>query len=418
MRLETGMRAGRESLMAHGTALNVVADNLANVNTTGYKNNRLEFADIFAQGQGNLFGGPLQTGNGVQGTDVYAMHNLQGTVEQTGRELDAAIQGKGWFVVQDGERQYYTRAGNFTANSEGFLVTGSGKQVLGYTAESPDVPVPINVRNAVGTARPTETVALNGNLDAVSPIVNPVPGAGATFREMGEAASFTTSFQVVDSLGAERSISLFFYRTANLTWNVQAAVDGASVGGEAGVPVIVGNGQIVVDGTGRQAEGVENILQATPAWGDGAAPGNIGINLAGFTGFASPSSMSGITADGIRAGNLTGVSIDQQGNVIAIMDSGAEVPTAQLALADFQSPDGLERFGNTYFRATDASGQAKLVRPNTEGLGTIQGGALETSTVDPAREFIGLIQFQQGYRAGSQVIQTLSELISSTIQLA
>jgi flagellar hook protein FlgE len=418
MRLETGMRAGRESLMTHGTALNVVADNLANVNTTGYKANRLEFADILAGSKGNIFGGPLETGNGVQGIDVFAMHNIQGSVEQTGRELDAAIQGKGWFVVQDGENQLYTRAGNFSANAEGFLTTPSGKQVLGYTAESPDTPVPINVRNAVGTAQASGVATLTGNLDAVAPLVAAVPPAGSTFQEMSEAASYVTSFNVVDSLGADRSVSLFFYRTANLTWNVQAAVDGASVGGEAGTPVIVGNGQVQVDPTGVQQAGAENIIQITPAWGDGAAAGAVGVDLSGFTGFASPSVMSGVTVDGVRSGNLTGISIDAQGNVIAIMDSGSEVPTAQLALAEFSSPDGLDRIGDNYFQATNASGDATVGRPGAEGLGSVQGGALEVSTVDQAKEFVGLIQLQQGYRAGSQVIQTLSELISATIQLA
>jgi flagellar hook protein FlgE len=418
MRLETGMRAGRESLMTHGTALNTVSDNLANSNTTGFKDSRVEFADIFAGGNGNLFGGPIQTGNGVMSAGIFQMHGIQGTIAPTGRELDAAIQGRGWFVVNEGEDTFYTRAGNFTSNPEGFLVTPSGKFVLGFTEESPEVAVPIRVNGVVGNPQATENITIGGNLNASAPLSPVIPGAGATFNEMRQASSFTTTVRAIDSLGDQKDVTLYFYQTDNLNWTVQAVVDSETIGGQAGVPAVVGNAQMVFGPNGLQAEGAEAALQVNAPWAGGAAAGNFAIDLGGFTGFAAGSNISELRADGIRGGSLISVGIDPQGNVVGVLDSGENIQVAQLALATFNAPDGLQRRGNNYFRASETSGEAEIGRSGADGFGSITGQSLESSTVDPAREFVSLIQYQQGYRAGSQVIQAMSELITSTIQLA
>ncbi len=403
--------------MTHGTALNTVADNLANVNTTGFKDSRLEFADIFAGGR-SLFGGPTQTGNGVLGAGIYSMHSIQGVVNPTGRALDAAIQGRGWFVVNDGQDNYYTRAGNFTADNDGFLVTPSGKFVLGFTEESPDAAVPIRVTGLEGRTQATENLRLSGNLNAEAPIAAAVPAAGSTFEQMNEAADFRTSAQVVDSLGGLRDVTLFFYKTANQTWDVQAVVDGEELGGNLGEAVVIGNAQLNLGPNGLQAEGAEAILQINPAWGNGAAPGNIAINLSSFTGFSAGSALTQVSRDGVQGGSTVGVSIDQQGNVVAQLDSGESIAVAQLALATFNAPDALERQGNNYFRDNESTGSPEIGRSGEAGFGNILGQSLENSTVDPAKEFVNLVQFQQGYRAGSQVIQAMSELLTSTIQLA
>lgn len=418
MRLETGMRAGRESLMTHGTALNTVADNLANVNTSGYKNSRLEFADIFAGGNGNIFGGPIQTGNGVMGSGVFTIHGVQGTVNPTGRELDAAIQGRGWFVVNDGVDTYYTRSGNFTTNPDGFLVTPSGKFVYGFSEENPDVAGPLQVSGVEGNPQATGNVSLGGNLNAGAAIVGAVPGAGSSFQEMNDAADFRTSVQVVDSLGALRDITLFFYKTGNQNWTVQAVTDGEEVGAEAGLPSIIGNAQIALGGDGLQAEGANAPLLINAPWAGGADPANIEFDLSAFTGFSSGSTLNQFNRDGVRGGTPTGVSIDDKGNVVASLNSGEFVVIGQIALATFTASDALERKGNNYFSASDFVGDIEIGRSGAAGFGNVVGQSLESSTVDPAKEFVNLIQFQQGYRAGSQVIQAMSELLTSTIQLA
>lgn len=419
MRLETGMRAGRESLMTHGTALSTVADNLANVNTTGFKDSRVEFADLVAGGYGPIMGGPLQTGSGVRSSEIYSMHSIQGVVNPTGRSLDAAIQGRGWFMVNDGTTDFYTRAGNFTTNDDGYLVTPTGKFVLGFSEANPGLAAPIQVTGVSGNPQATTRVQASGNLNSSSAnIPGAVPGAGATFEQLNQNADLRTTVQVIDSLGEVRDVTLFFHKTANQTWNVQAAVDSAEVGGMAGTPTIIGNSVLQFDENGNLTNPDQAMLQVNPAWGGGAAAGNVAINLSGFTGFSAGSSITQLNRDGIRGGNTLGVSIDQYGNVIANLDSNESVVIAELALATFSSPDALERVGTNYFRADEGVGERIVGRSNQEGFGNILGESLENSSVDPAKEFVNMIQFQQGYQAGSQVIKTLSELMSSTIQIA
>jgi len=417
MRLETSLFAGRESLISHGTALNTIGDDLANSNTPGYKATRVDFADIFAGGTSNLFGGPIQTGSGSQVSSVSINHRLQGTMEQTGRSLDAGIVGNGWFVLQDGDQRSYTRAGNFTTDPEGNIVSADGLKVLGYTSSSPDTPVPLNVENLVGTSTATTSVSINGSLDPVSPLVEAIP-AGVTFKELNATASYTNTFKAIDSLGNKRDVSLYFYRTANLTWDVRAYVDGAQAGGVAGTPVAVGAGRITVGPDGKQPEGTVNTMALTPAWGDGAAAGNIALDLSKFSSTAGASSLTNISTDGFRGGVVSSVGFSNEGKLTAVLETGEELNIAELAIADFNSPDNLERVGNNNFKETTESGVATIAKAGTGGMGAVKGTSLETSNVDPANVFVKMIQIQQGYRASSQVIQAVNDLVKATIQIA
>ncbi len=420
MRLESSMYAGRESLMTHGTALNSVSDNLANSNTVGYKDNRLEFADLLAGSTGNLYGGPLETGNGVKGVEVRINHEAQGTIDNTGRELDTAINGRGWFVLGDKNNiaTAYSRAGNFSTDADGNLIAATGERILGYTAASPETLTNINIKNVASTTTATSEIIINGNLDPASALVANLPPA-TNFSSLGEAASFVTSSRSVDSLGEDRDVTMYFYRTGQLTWTVQAYADGKDIaGGTPGTPSLLGTSQLTIGADGQPLAGAAP-LNITPAWADGAAAGAISIDLTKFTGFARGSSVTSTTQNGLKGGPVTGVSFNNEGEVIANLLSGETTIIGSLALAKFASPDGLERVGNNNFRSDDGnSGAATIGRANTEGLGTIQGQSLESSTVDTAKEFIQLIQYQQGYRAGSQVIQMANELISSTIKIA
>ncbi len=412
MRLETSMNTGREALLVNGTALNTVADNLANSNTTGFKDTRLEFGDLIADGGNSLYGGPLQGGNGVVAGKVTIQHSQQGTVDRTARPLDAAIDGRGWFVLNDGTNQYYSRAGNFSTNEDGEIIGQGGAKLLGYTALSPDTAVPIKVKDLVGTPTASAKVTIGGNLSSNAVIAQ--PPAAATFQALEQNAGFSTAAEVIDSLGNTHNVSLYFYKTAQQTWTSQAYVDAGDTGGVPGTPVLVGTGVLNFDQNGNLVEGGNTELNITPPWAQAAA-GNVNIDLSGFTGNAGSSSVANLTSDGQRGGNLKQISIDQSGNVVALLESGETINAAQIAIADFISPDGLERIGDNLFQETELSGEAEIAKPT---LTKILGGALESSTVDTAREFTTLIQYQQGYRASSQIIQSISELIKSTIQIA
>lgn len=417
MRLESSLFAGRESLMVHGQALNVIGDDLANSNTPGFKSSRVEFADILAGSTGNLMGDTLQIGNGVKATDISINHSLQGAMEVTGRGLDAGISGDGWFVLQKDNQQYFTRAGNFTTDEEGNLISATGANVLGYTTESPDAPVALNINTLVGQATATSEVGISGTLNPISALVNGLPPA-TTYQSLNSTASFTNTVRVNDSLGNERDVALYFYRTGNLTWTVNAYADGSQTGGTAGTPVQIGTGQIVTGPDGKQVAGAGATMTLTPAWADGAAAGNIAVDLSKITAVAGESSFSNVTANGFRGGVVKSVGFNEAGVLGATLDSGEIVTVADLALADFKSPDGLERIGDNLFIETTESGTATIAKAGTEGLGTIKGNSLESSTVDAANEFVKMIQIQQGYRAGSQVVQAVNELLTATIQIA
>lgn len=416
MRL-TALYSGKDSLMAHGTALTTIADNLANSNTTGFKESRTEFGDIIADSIGSLYGSELDPGNGVAASEVRVLHKAQGTLEGTDRDLDFAMQGSGYFVLGNGEQRYYTRAGNFNLDSEGSIRAASGEQVMGFTTASPTTLVPLTIDGAGLTATPTLTGTISGNLDADAPIV-PVPAAApATFTALNAATSFSTPVRVIDSLGAEHDVSLNFFHTAAGAWTVQAYVDGADVGGVAGTPRQVGTGTIAFDQNGLQAVGTPNVLAITPAWGNGAAAGAVNLDISKFQGLATNSGVTAINMDGNRAGALSSFRAEKDGRFFAVLDNGDELQLGSIGIATFVNEDGLNRVGDNRFEETAESGEASIGAGGIEGRGQLIGSSLENSTVDTASQFIDMIRYQRGYQAGSQVITTMSELLNSTIQI-
>lgn len=416
MRLETSMHASREGLITNGGALNTVADNLANSNTYGFKDTRVEFADLVSDRGQSFYGGSYSSGGGSISQKITVQHLLQGTLDRTGRPLDAAINGKGWFVLNDGTNQFYTRSGNFTTNQEGELIGQNGAKVMGFTTENPDTLSAINLTAIVGRPSATSTVNIAGNLTILGE--NTQPPQNPTFQTLFQNAAFRTSANVTDSLGESHDLSFFFFKTANQTWTVQAYADGTDTGGEAGTPVLVGQAVLNFGTDGAILDQDNAIIDLTPAWGNGAEPGNIKLDLSNFTSTASGSNVSGLSTDGLKGGVLKSVSIDKIGQVVALLESGESVIAATLALGDFVSPDGLQRLGGNLFLESDLSGEPRIDRPASKGLGEIQGQTLESSTVDTTKEFTSLIKFQQGYRANSQIIQSTSELIKATIQIA
>lgn len=416
MRLESSLNASREGLMVNGGALNAVADNLANSNTYGFKDSRVEFADLVADGGSSFYGGNFQTGGGAINQKVTIQHLIQGTIDNTGRPLDAAINGKGWFVLNDGTTQFYTRAGNFTTNERGELIGQNGALVMGYSIETPDTLSGINLSEIVGEPVATTLAEISGNLSIVGDPA--APPANPTFPQLSDTSKFRTTVKAIDSLGESHDISLYFFKTGNQAWTVQAYTDGGQTGGVEGTPVLLGETALNFDPSGQMLNPDTARLNIAPAWGNGAAAGNMTIDLQNYTSTASGSSVSGLNVNGLRGGVLKSVSINTLGQVVALLESGESVVAATLALGDFVSPDGLQRIGENMFVETPESGPVRIGRPTSKGLGEVSGQSLESSTVDTTEEFTSLIKFQQGYRANSQIIQSTSELIKSTIQIA
>jgi len=418
MRLFSGLLIGRESLIANGTALGTSADNLANLNTTAFKTQRPDFSSIVAQNLGGLYSMKESTGNGVQVPEISILHSQQGNLDQTGRDLDFGINGAGFFILNDGTQNFYSRDGNFSTDADGNLVTDAGKSVMGYLPGAPETLVPLTLGDIASTATPTSSVKSTGNLDASTPL-NTNTGEPTTFKQLNDFSDFSAPLDIVDSLGQKHSIALHFFHTENLTWRVAAYADALETGGTASAPDSLGEGTLTFDQTGisTAAEGTPTFT-FTPAWSNGSAATPVAVDMSGFTGFASSSTINSIVQDGIVPGNIVGYSVEPNGEIFARLDNGTSISAGTIALSAFINTDGLTRIGNNEYYATEDAGEPAIGNPLTDNRGEVRNAVLEGSTVDPANEFVDVIRYQRAYQAGSQVIKTTDEMLTTTIQLA
>jgi len=410
-------------LTAESTALSAIANNLTNQNTTGYKATSVLFSDLFYQSLGTTGSGdPIQVG---AGTEVGSMPALftQGSVSSTGVPTDVAIQGAGFFAVQDSSGVInYTRAGDFSVDSNNFLVTSAGQQVLGYPAVNGVVNTGAGIapiQLGAGTISPptaTGNAQLTLNLNATA-----VPGD-----------TFSTPVTVYDSLGASHTLTFTFTNTGPNTWNYSLGIPPADLSA-AGTGVLAtgtltfnGNGVLTGDTatTGGTVTGGLSEVTGIPITGfaDGASDQTFNWNvLSGttpvITQVAAPSSTSAAQQDGSSSGSLVNFSIGSDGTITGSFSNGKTQALGELALANFANVDGLQLDGNTDFSPTLASGPAVVGVPGAGGLGTLSGGSLELSNVDIATEFANLIVAQRGFEADAKAVTTFDQITQDTIAL-
>jgi flagellar hook protein FlgE len=403
-------------LTADSAALDVVGNNLANLNTTGFKDTTVSFYDLLQQ---SVAGGSTQLGGGVSAPQTEALFS-QGSIQTTGGNYDAAINGNGFFIVQDPTgNTLYTRAGNFQLDASGNLVTATGQFVQGWTAQNGVVSTsgPIgNITipsNALQTPSATQNMSLNVNLNAAGVVGLP-------------SGTFSTSIQVVDSLGVSHTLSVNFTQTAPGTWGYTVNIPGGDLtSGTAGTPSSVATGSLTFDANGNLTTTPAQVPIAITGLSDGANDMNINWNLATedgagtpvITQYAATSAVSASTQDGIPASQVTQVSIANGGAITAQFSNGNQVVVGQLALASVSNPDSLIAVGQNNYEVGADTATPVVGVPNTGTLGTVEGGALEDSTVDIATEFTNLIVYQNSYEANSKVIQTLDEMTQSLLNL-
>lgn len=419
MRIESALYSSREGLNAHGQAISVVGDNISNSNTVGYKSSRVEFSDLLAEGgDGRASSAEPVGGNGVAVTQVRQLHET-GVVEFTGRSLDVAIAGNGFFVVGDPSSPNYTRAGNFSVDENGLLINSGGKHVLGY-AEGTTTLSTIDVQNLDLTGEATTEASVIGNLRTGEDLSDAVPTNPATYQEVNQYATFTSSITVYDNLGVSHDVTLAYFKTDTNTFTVQAYMNGEDVGAEEGAPIQIGQNatlNFATDGMIAEANAAAAMITATPAYSNGADAGNFVIDLSGYTQFGGSTVVSSINQNGEGAGNIKDYEFRADGGLYALLDSGASVLVANVPLASFPNVDGLQRSGNALFSPSDKAGTPTLGLSGTGNLGTTQGASLERSTVDVASEFVELVVYQRGYQASSQTLNAANELIKNTISL-
>ena len=400
-------------LESSSEALSVTANNLANLSTVGFKTQRALFADLFYQQLGTSGDGdPKELG---VGTTVQAIDSefTQGSIQSTGVPTDVAIQGDGFFVVQKGGEQLYSRAGDFSTDSTGNLLTPDGAQVLGYTAVNGVVnpgatlgPLVI----ATGQSNPPKTtsnVSLSLNLNSDTAV----------------GGTFSTSVAVYDSLGSQHVLSYNFTKTAANAWSYNITIPAADVGA-AGAPVSVNNGTLTFNGAGQLTLPAANVAGITiPGLADGASNLKFAWDLYGANGagevtqVSGPSATSATTQDGYSSGTLSTYLIDASGEIQGTFSNGQTVTIGQIALASFANDQGLVSNGSNEFMSSVASGQANIGAPGTGGRGTLSGGSLEQSNVDIATQFANLIIQERGYQANAKAVTTFDEVTQAAIAL-
>jgi flagellar hook protein FlgE len=415
MRLESALLTSREGINAHGQAIAVVGDNISNVSTTAYKTARPEFADVLGQAAGQR-NGEVLTGAG-DGVQISRIRTIQGTgaIEVTGRDLDVAISGGGFFLIGTADAPQFTRAGNLGINPQGNLTTSFGQEVLGYSGTDLATLGPINMFDVDSVGVPTTQIGIFGNLDGSAAITQP-PANPANFRDINRALSFSTSQTLYDSQGARHDVLVGFFRTGSNNWQVRVYTDGAEVGGTAGTPTVIGEGSITFDGNGF-ITGEGTAINVVANWSNGAAPSNLTVDLGNFTQFSGASLINNITQDGRSAGNISSYEIESDGRIFAQLDNGVRAQVGTIPLATFTNTDGLLRSGTSTYARSEQTGELEIGRAGTGPRGTIEGRALERSTVDIAQQFVDLVIYQRGYQANSQVLSAANELIQGTIQL-
>ena len=380
--------SGISGLRSHQTMLDVTGNNIANVNTAGYKAAAVQFQDTLSQltrgssATGADAGGnnPAQVGLGVQVAGITT-NFTQGSAQATGRGTDLMIAGDGLFVTRQGGQTQYTRAGSFDLDAAGRLVTADGALVQGWGAQDGvvasggalgNISIPTD---AVAPAAATTTASLSGNLP----------------NESAEGTAVIRDLEVFDANGKSSSVPITFTRTAT-GWDVTAA-------GAASVSLTMTDGKQV--GAGKSSITVS-----------GAA-----VDLSRITGYASVNTLAVTGQNGRSAGTLDSWSLAADGTLVGSFSNGSQQALGRIVLATFTNPGGLEKAGGSSYVATAASGEAVIGAPGSAGHGSVSAGMLEMSNVDLSQEFTNLIVAQRGFQANARIITTSDEVLQELTNL-
>lgn len=428
------MFSGVSGLRAHQTRMDVIGNNVANVNTVGFKSGRVTFQEIFSQtlkgasspdsvtGRGGT--NPMQIGLGL-GVGAVDTITTRGSLQRTDNPTDMSIEGDGFFIAKGGSADTFkfTRAGNFGIDKLGNLVTGSGLNVYGWQALKTDgsgefdaeKPIePLNLysdayRNKrIIAAKATSTAELSGNLDAAKAVAA-IP-ATPTADEI-----FSVPMTVYDSLGNDYKVSVEYWKTgataAGSTWDWR---------------ISTGSGYSTTSGTGTITFNADGIITAganppaitfTPAAATGTDAFQTLFDFSKITSFSADNSVKPKSVDGYPSGSLVTFSVGSDGILTGIYDNGQQQSLGLLAVSGFENPSGLQKIGDNMYIPTTNSGDYKAVRAGSNGVGTLNPGTLEMSNVDLSKEFTEMIITQRGFQANSRIITTSDEMLQELVNL-
>ena len=412
------MFAAVTALRNHQTFMDTVANNIANVNTTGFKAGRIDFQDVLNQtlkgavaptaSHGGVNSAQVGLGVSIAGIDNF---QTQGDLQPTGKVTDIAIQGDGFFNLSDGNQILYSRDGSFDVGSDGKLVSPStGLKVQGWTSDN---------TGAIDTGQPIGDITIPFNQMSPPTQSTNISVAGNLDSRAADGTANETVMTVFDSLGSPHNITMRFVKVPNANaWDWEATTTDSAIVTQNPLA----SGTVTFDTAGQpqsdptQPDGTMNL-----SFNNGAADatGTTAINLfmSTMTGFAQQSTVNVEKQDGHDAGSLTSFTIGPDGTVNGIFSNGFNQPLARIALSRFTNPGGLTRVGDNSFQLSVNSGLPIIGQPGGQGFGTVDSGNLEMSNANLAQQFTDMIRAQRGFQANSRMITTSDEMLQELLQM-
>lgn len=421
-------RIALSGLDAASTDLQVTGHNIANAGTNGFKESRAEFADLYASSITDV--STNSAGRGVRVTRV-AQQFSQGNVEFTANNLDLALSGEGFFILEDAAgNTSFTRAGAYSADRDGFVVDQAGRKLQVFLPTTATTLIDFNTGStsdlqlptSAGSPAATSSLAASLNLNSAETTLASPYNAADFDSALANTYNHSTATTVYDSLGAAHILTLYYVKTDVAgEWQSYAYMQDA-----AGIDQRLGSDTLQFDSTGSliiPANGVVSLtgLAATLGlgvndgqYGSATIPDQINIDMSRTTQFGSGFSVNDLTQNGFTTGRLSGVDIDKSGIVFARFTNGQSVALGKVALAKFNNSQGLRQQGDTSWTETFNSGDVQMGEAGTSSFGLIQSGALENSNVDIAEQLVNLITAQRNFQANAQVI-TAADTVTQTI---
>lgn len=456
--------SGVSGLKNHQTRMDVIGNNISNVNTYGFKSERVSFQDMISQTlsgaaepRENVGGvNPKQVGLGMMVASIDKMMT-QGALQTTGKNTDLALTGEGFFVLADGDKRFYTRAGNFDVDKAGFLVNPSngmkvqgwnsqvdnnGNKYINAAADVEDLVVPLYSKEP---AKETSFVVFKSNLrSSAQPVADDATDAQRyqmiTDPDRMNRRGHSTTMTVYDDLGNEHQLQVYLWKSNENRWTASVSMSDAS---QLSVDVMGAQGQntnvpantrfeltfapdgklnSVSDGADTMNQGMltANVAFRVPG---NPAQRNIELRLGksgtveGITQFNSAFTTKAVEQDGYTMGYMEGFTIDPSGVITGIYSNGVQQPLGQVAMANFANPEGLTKSGQNNYIVSNNSGDALIGEAGTQGLGNINAGFLEMSNVDLADQFTDMIVTQRGFQANSRSITTSDQMIQELLGL-
>jgi flagellar hook protein FlgE len=399
-------RTALSGLNASSAELRVIGNNVANASTTGFKESRAEFADIFATS--NLGVTANAIGTGVRVSSV-SQQFTQGNIGFTDNNLDLAVSGQGFFIMNDNGVNAYTRSGALGVDRDGFVVNNQQQQLTIFQADTNG-----NITGATGPLQldrsdiapaATTTIDVQANLDASA-----TPPTAAFTPADASSYNNSTSLTIFDSLGSPHLNTMYFRKTADNTWDIFQSVDGTQV--NTGAPA---GDTITFDNTGAITGGSPTSMTFTPT--GGAAPMTMAVDFLNTSQFGSPFNVNALVQDGFATGRLSGIDISDTGVITSRFTNGQSRTLGQVAIATFNNEQGLRQLGDTAWAETFDSGAPLVGAPGAGAGGLIQSGALEGSNVDLTKELVGMITAQRNFQANAQVITTADAITQTIINI-